>query len=139
MRKPLAFASVGIAVAALAAAGCGAGGHSVCANGDGALTNAAFVFVEGPRSGDRVTNGFDVSGCSSTFEATIDWSLRARDGRVLAHGVAQGGGLEAGTFHFAVRYSVRIRQIGQLEVNAPSITREGFPPVRNALPLVLRP
>jgi len=138
---PLSVAAValGAAVATIAASGCGGGKRDVCANHDGSLTNAAFVFVETPRSGTRVSNGFRVAGCSSTFEATIDWSLRARNGRLLAHGTAHGGSLEPGSFGFAISYSIRSRQVGQLEVDAPSVTREGFPPVRNAVPLVLQP
>jgi len=124
------------AVAGLA--GCGGGGRQdVCSNDDGALSNAAFVFVDSPSSGDRVTSGFAVSGCSSTFESTIGWRLFARNGRMLAHGSAQGGGLHAGPFEFSVDYAIALRQIGRLEVFEPRVTSEGFPPVTNAIPLVL--
>ncbi len=82
---------------------------------DGALSNTAFVFVQSPRSGERVSSDFRVTGCSSTFEATVNWRLRARDGRELASGVTQGGSQEPGPFAFPVRYSVDARQVGQLE------------------------
>jgi hypothetical protein len=134
--------AAGIAVVAtVALAGCGGGGHEadVCANGDGALDRAVFVFVEAPRSGERVSSGFRVTGCSSTFEANVSWRLRARDGHVLASGFTQGGNNEAGPFQFIVTYSIGVRQIGQLEVYEPQVTTEGFPPVRNVVPLVLEP
>ena len=132
---------IGVALAA-ALAGCGGGSRSesaVCANGDGALDKTAFVFVAAPRSGERVLNGFRVSGCSSTFEANVNWRLRARDGRVLSHGFAQGGSQEPGTFAFTVDYPIGARQVGHLEVYEPRVTREGLPPVKNVVPLVLEP
>jgi hypothetical protein len=132
-RIPLAL----IAVASLAGCGGGRATPDPCSNEDGALTNASFVFVEAPRSGDRVSNGFRASGCSSTFEGTIVWRLLARDGRALSRGVAQGGSLEPHPFGFAVRYTVRARQVGRLVVSAPRVTNEGFPPVTNVIPLVL--
>jgi hypothetical protein len=123
-------------------AGCGGGSPSestVCANGDGSLDNKAFVFVEGPRSGERVLSGFRVTGCSSTFEANVNWRLRARDGHVLSKGFTQGGSQQPGSFAFTVSYPIGERQIGHLEVYEPKVTTEGFPPMRNVLPLVLEP
>jgi hypothetical protein len=137
----LAPVLAGLAAAA-ALAGCGGGGpgeSAVCGNGDGALDRTAFVFVDAPRSGERVLNGFRVSGCSSTFEANVNWRLRARDGRVLASGFTQGGGPDPGPFSFTVDYPSRSRQVGHLEVFEPTTTTEGFPPVKNVLPLVLEP
>jgi hypothetical protein len=139
--RRLAAIVTGAAVAA-ALAGCGGGSRSesaVCANGDGALDKTAFVFVDAPRSGERVLNGFRVTGCSNTVEANVDWRLRARDGRVLASGFTQGGSLEPGPFTFTVDYPSRPRQVGHLEVFEPTTTTEGFPPVKNVLPLVLEP
>jgi hypothetical protein len=127
---------------AAALAGCGGGSSSesaVCANGDGGLDNKGFVFVEGPRSGERVLSGFRVTGCSSTFEANLNWRLRARDGHVLSKGFTQGGSQEPGSFAFTVSYPIAERQIGHLEVFEPKVTTEGFAPVRNVLPLVLEP
>jgi Immunoglobulin-like domain of bacterial spore germination len=134
------IAALPIAVALLA--GCGAAHHSassVCANEDGALDKTAFVFVQSPRSGERVLSDFSVTGCSSTFEANVNWRLRGQNGRVLASGLAQGGSLEPGPFAFDVRYPIGVRQVGQLEVYEARVTSEGFPPVKNVLPVLLEP
>jgi hypothetical protein len=138
--RPAFVCALALVVAALA--GCGGGSRSasvVCANGDGGLDNKAFVFVEGPRSGERVLSGFRVNGCSSTFEGNVNWRLRARDGHVLANGYVQGGTLEPGSFAFSVEYPIAARQIGRLEVYEPRVTMEGFPAVENVVPLVLEP
>jgi hypothetical protein len=126
---------------AAALAGCSGGKAEadVCADRDGVLSRSAFVFVQSPASGERVPSGFTVSGCSSTFEATVSWRLRARDGRKLASGFTEGGSREPGPFSFAVRYSVEEREVGQLEIFEPSVTSEGFPTVKNVLPVVLEP
>ena len=133
----------GLAIAAVLLAGCGGDGHhsssSVCGNGDGALDQAAFVFVQFPRSGERVLSDFRVTGCSSTFEANLNWRLRGRNDRILASGLTQGGSLSPGPFAFNVRYPIVERQVGQLEVYEPQVTDEGFPSVKNVLPLVLEP
>ena len=44
-----------------------------------------------------------------------------------------------GQFSFAVRYSIDAREVGQLEVYEPSVTSEGFPTVKNVMPVVLEP
>jgi hypothetical protein len=130
------FRSSAIAFAlAFALSGCGSDERNVCAGAD---TSSAFVFVESPASGDRVERGFRVSGCSNTFEGTVNWRLRDRDGRELANGFAQGGSREPGAFSFSVDYDVDARQVGQLEVYEPRVTSEGFPPVRNVIPVVLK-
>ena len=110
-----------------------------CTTSDGAPSNAGFIFVEDPRSGERVSSGFDVRGCSSTFEASVNWRLRDTTGRVVASGVTQGGSLRPGSFEFRAEYSVAARQVGELEVFEPRVTDEGFPPSRNVVPLVLQP
>jgi hypothetical protein len=129
------------AAAAAALAGCGGGDGetNACENADGALNNAGFIFVQDPRSGERVDGGFEVAGCSSTFEASVNWRLRSRDGTVLSRGVTQGGSLEPGSFAFQVEYSITGRQVGALEVYEPRVTNEGFPPSRDVVPLVLAP
>ena len=128
------------AVTVLLLAACGGDGEAdVCANADGALSRASFIFVETPRSGERVSSVFRVSGCSSTFEASVNWRLRGRDGKALASGVTQGGSTEPGSFGFTVEYSSTARQVGELEVYEPRITTEGFPPSKDVVPLVLEP
>jgi hypothetical protein len=124
--------------ATAALAGCGGGGSaSACKNGDGALDNAAFVFVQSPATGERVSSGFRVSGCSSTFEGNVIWLLRSRTGRLLAHGHTEGGSQGPGSFDFTVSYSLAARQVGSLTVAEPPTTTEGFPPPRDVVPLVL--
>jgi len=118
---------------------CRDGGEDTCANVDNALSRVGFIFVDDPRSGERVSSGFRVSGCSSTFEASVNWRLRGRDGKVLASGVTQGGSLEPSSFEFTVQYSIAAGQIGELEVYEPRVTTEGFPPSRDVVPLILEP
>ena len=112
----------------------------VCSNSDGALSGA-FVFVTEPNSGARVSSGFAVRGCSRTFESTVNWKLRARNGNVLASGFTTGGGVDApAPFTFNVAYSVSQRQIGHLEVFEEDVSDgAGFPPPRDVIPLVLQP
>jgi hypothetical protein len=131
-----------ITLAATVLAGCAGGSDEadVCANDNGALSRSPFVFVQVPRSGERVSSGFRVSGCSSTFEANVTWHLRGRDGRELARGftTTKAGSLRPGPYRFSVAYSIRASQIGMLEVGSPSAsTGEGFPTVRDVVPLVL--
>ena len=113
----------------------------VCSTNDGALSEAAFVFATTPTVGTRVTSGFQVQGCSRTFESTALWRLLARDGRVLAEGFTRGGGVDGpGPFSFSVAYTVNQRQIGHLEVYEEDVSGgEGFPPGRTVIPLVLLP
>ena len=144
MRLKRRIASVAIGLAAISLpTGCGGGSRTaaVCANADGALDDTGFVFVQAPRSGERVSNGFHVSGCSSTYEATVTWRLVATDGHVLESGSTQGGSLEPGAFAFVVRYAVDRRQVGNLEVEGTSgaTPPEGFPPPTDVVPLVLEP
>ena len=135
--SPRRLAVPAFAVVALAGCGGGGGKNDACSDKDGALTNAAFVFVGSPTSGERVSSGFEVSGCSSTFEGTVVWRLSAKDGHTLANGSAQGGSQSAGSFSFMVDYSTSAPEVGLLTVSSPLVTSEGFPPVRNVIPLVL--
>jgi immunoglobulin-like protein involved in spore germination len=139
--SPPSSLALGVVFLAAALAGCGNGKSEagVCLDKDGALQRSSFVFVESPASGERVASGFRVSGCSNTFEANVAWRLRARDGRKLASGFTQGGSRETGPFSFAVRYAIDAREVGQLEVYEPSVTSEGFPTVKNVMPVVLEP
>ncbi|MCB9947984.1 MAG: Gmad2 immunoglobulin-like domain-containing protein [Rhodospirillaceae bacterium] len=116
-------------------------GAGACDNGDGALDGAAFVIAMAPTAGARVSSGFEVSGCSRTFEGTVVWQLLARDGSVLANGFTSGGGVDgSAAFAFTVDYTVAERQIGHLEVYEEDVSDgEGYPPGRTVLPLVLQP
>jgi immunoglobulin-like protein involved in spore germination len=129
------FRSSAALVAVLALSGCSSeDGRDVCSGVD---STTAFVFVETPVSGRHVKSGFSVTGCSNTFEGTVNWRLRDKTGRELANGFAQGGSREPGAFSFAVKFDVAARQVGQLAVYEPKVTTEGFPPVRNVIPVVL--
>lgn len=112
-----------------------------CVNTDGALSDAAFVIATAPVAGARVDSGFAVAGCSRTFESTVVWELKGRDGSILANGTAMGGGVDGpGPFGFTVSYTIAERQIGHLEVFEEDVSGgEGFPPGRTVLPLVLQP
>ena len=114
----------------------------VCSNADGALTDVSFIFVTGPRSGQRVSSGFTVRGCSRTFESNVPWRLLDESGTQLAAGAAMGGGVDGpGPFSFTVAYSLPDRQVGHLEVSEEDTSGGEGPrkPVRNVIPLVLRP
>lgn len=117
----------------------GAGGN--CANDDGALDAAAFVIATAPTAGERVVSGFAVTGCSRTFESTVQWRLVARDGMELARGFTQGGGVDGpGPFAFNVAYSLPARSLAHLEVFEEDVSNgAGPPPGRTVLPLVLLP
>lgn len=118
-----------------------AAARDVGSNADGALSDASFVFVASPASGERVGPGFSVNGASRTFESTVNWRLKAADGSELATGHTSGGGVEGhGPFSFKVAYQVTERQIGHLEVYEEDASDgEGKPPGRNVIPLVLQP
>jgi hypothetical protein len=134
-------ASLAVAGASAGLVSCGSGSREpdACSNRDGALNSAAFVFVQTPGSGERVASGFRVSGCAATFEATVGWRLRGRDGRMLAKGFTQGGSRQPGAFAFTVAYALERREVGRLEVSGPRVTGEGFPPPADVVPLVLEP
>jgi hypothetical protein len=128
---------------ALGACAAGASGEAAgaCDLSDGALADAAFVIATTPLAGARVASGFEVAGCSRTFESTVVWRLHARDGSVLAQGTTTGGGVDGpAPFAFPVPFAVAERQVGRLEVfEEDASDGEGFPPGRTVLPLVLLP
>jgi hypothetical protein len=147
MRTMLAGGIVGVSLA-LAAVTAVAMGSLVegeetdnCSNEDGAFDETAFVLTTGPAPGERVESGFDVTGCSRTFESNVRWKLLARDGSVLASGYTTGGGVDGpGTFSFTIPYTVNVQQLGDLEVFAEDASDgEGFPPGRTVIPLILKP
>lgn len=107
-----------------------------------APADASLVFVTVPSSGARVGPGFEVTGCSRTFESTITWRLLDRAGDVLAEGVGSGGGVDGpGPFAFRVDYAAPTpEQVGHLEVGEEDASDgEGFPPPRDVVPLTLTP
>lgn len=110
-----------------------------CAGDSAVLGASAFVLVTSPTAGATVTSGFAVTGCSRTFESTVQWRLLARNGSELASGHTQGGGVDgAGPFRFTVDFQVDAPQLGHLEVfEEDASSGEGFPPGRTVLPLVL--
>jgi hypothetical protein len=142
--REAAMRTAGLAALGILLAGCAAppgGGAGTCDLSDGALNDAAFVIATAPVAGARVASGFPVAGCSRTFESTVVWRLRARDGSLLGQGTATGGGVDGpGPFAFSVPFTVAERQIGHLEVFEEDASGgEGFPPGRTVLPLVLLP
>ena len=145
MIASVTFGKTAALVSALALTGCTSAVSSpaggVCDNTDGALSDAAFVIADAPDAGQRVESGFEVTGCSRTFESSLTWRLLARDGTPLGRGIASGGGVDGpGPFSFSVRYSISERQIGHLEIfEEDASDGEGFPPGRTVLPLVLNP
>jgi hypothetical protein len=136
--------AIAVAAALLAGAGCGGGsskGSDACEDPD-ALSDFAFIFVTTPASGEEVSSGFEVEGCSATFESNVPWKLMDASGVELASGAAMGGGVDGPReFSFTVTYTVSERQIGLLDVSEEDVSGgEGTrKPVRNAIPLVLTP
>lgn len=111
-----------------------------CAGLDPVLTGSAFVLVVEPAAGSRIASGATVVGCSRTFESNVAWRLLAQDGRELAGGTAQGGGVDgARELRFTLRYTIERPERGHLELFAPPTTGEGFPPPATRIPLVLAP
>jgi len=102
-----------------------------------------FIKINYPRPGARVSSPghieflLAVRGCSSTFEGTLNWDVKTKDGVTVAAGVAQGGSLQPGPF----RFSVPPRSVGEgqgvLEVYEPPASGEGGPTSRDAVPVVL--
>ena len=112
------------------------GGTFAC---DTDLPDASMVIVRSPNSGNVVTNGFAVSGCSRTFESNVNWQLLDRTGKTIAEGFAMGGGVDGpGEFSFTVIYESAERQFGHLKVFEADVSEGiGFPPPRDIVPVVL--
>lgn len=101
----------------------------------------AFIFVSQPRAGATVESGFQVTGCSNTFEAAYQWELLAADGTILASdfGTATCGTGCVGEFAFTVAYEgVEQRQVGTLRVFTTS-PRDGSETDVNSIPVILHP
>ena len=130
-----------VGVTAGTLAGCLPGSSDACTDAAADLADHGGIIVTSPASGHRVHSGFTVTGCSRTFESNVPWRLVARDGTELESGFTTGGGVDGWeTFSFSVDYSIDEQQVGHLEVSEEDASDgEGFPPVRNIVPLVLQP
>ena len=106
---------------------------------DDSLPDAALVMVHSPASGAEVASGFEVTGCSRTFESNVVWRLLDRAGEVLAMGHATGGGVDGpAMFAFTVEYESAERQLTHLEVFEEDVSEgEGYPPPRAVVPLII--
>ena len=106
---------------------------------DDNLPDASLVIVSSLVGGAEVASGFQVSGCSRTFESNVQWRLSSRTGAVLASGRTSGGGIDgAAPFTFTVEYGSAEPQIAHLEVYEEDVSEgEGFPPPRAIVPLVI--
>ena len=116
--------------------GAGKNGTFAC---DDSLPDASLVIVSSPLSGAKVASGFQVTGCSRTFESNVQWRLLDRAGEVLASGHTSGGGIDGpAAFAFTVEYESAERQIATLEVYEEDVSEgEGFPPPRAIVPLAI--
>ncbi len=135
-RRPLVAAWVLLAVVLLGSCGDGEGSSRPC---DDTLPDNALVIVYSPEGGEEVESGFEVSGCSRTFESNVQWQLTGRDGEVLASGHTTGGGVDGpARFAFSVEYEATERQVGRLTVFEEDVAEgQGFPPPRAVVPVIL--
>jgi hypothetical protein len=96
----------------------------VAINGRPPLGRSAYeastpaILVESPLPGETVEPGFEVRGSANTFEATFNYELKDRAGRVLRKSfvTATSGSGTRGTFRFTVPYEVDEPQQGTLLV-----------------------
>jgi hypothetical protein len=58
-----------------------------CDDDENVFQESAFVIATEPEAGDDVESGFEVEGCSRTFEGDVQWKLIDRDGSVLASAI----------------------------------------------------
>lgn len=100
----------------------------------------AFIFVSEPRIGAEVTPGFEVAGCSNTFEASFQYELLDAEGEALASdfGMASCGTGCVGDLSFTVDYVIDEPQVGSLHVFTTS-PKDGAEAELNVLPLRLQP
>jgi len=102
-----------------------------------------FIAINYPRPGVRISGKghiellVTVRGCSSTFEGTLNWHLKTRDGVTVSAGVAQGGSLRPGPFRFTIPPPSVGEGPAVLEVYEPPASGEGGPTSRATVPLVL--
>jgi Immunoglobulin-like domain of bacterial spore germination len=98
------------------------------------------ILVESPLLGDKVRSPLHVTGTANTFEATFQYDLRTRAGKLLAHHfvTATSGTGQRGTFAFDVRFHVVRPTRANLVVYELSAANGERINVR-AIPLTLRP
>ena len=106
---------------------------------DDSLPDAPLVIVGSPVGDQDAASGFQVSGCSRTFESNVHWRLIGRTGEVLASGHASAGGVDGpAPFAFTVKYKDAEPQIAHLEVFADDVFEgQDYPPPRAVVPLVI--
>jgi Sporulation and spore germination/Immunoglobulin-like domain of bacterial spore germination len=96
-----------------------------------------FIAVTSPRPGGVVSPLAAVRGCSSTFEGTVNWNLKAKDGTQVASGFANGGSLQPGEFSFIPKYQLAKSEPGALEVYEAPASGEGHAVRRTVVPVQL--
>lgn len=103
------------------------------------LAQAAFVTVFSPESGVSIHSPLVVRGCSRTSEGNVVWTLRARDGEILANGHANGGNFDGpAPFEISIPFAVSAPEVAELEVaGVDDSDGEGFPPPRDVRTIVL--
>ena len=101
----------------------------------------SLAIITSPAPGDPVPNGTTIRGCGRAFESSLNYKLTGRDGRTLASGFTQAGGVDGpAPFSFVLNYSVTQDQLGHLEVYEEDASDgEGFPPGRCVIPVRLTP
>jgi Sporulation and spore germination/Immunoglobulin-like domain of bacterial spore germination len=100
-------------------------------------TKQGFIAVTFPRPGGGISPRLAVRGCSSTFEGTVSWDLKTKDGTLIASGYANGGSLEPGEFSFQPRYELAKSRPGVLEVYEAPASGEGHALRRTVVPVVI--
>jgi germination protein M len=103
-----------------------------------------FIQINSPSPGARISGGGSkgspvvVRGCSSTFEGTLNWDLKTKDGVTISAGVAQGGSLRPGPFRFTIPPPSVGEGLAVLQVYEPPASGEGGPTSRASVPVVLQ-
>src|SRR5680860_1511675 len=116
--RTLALA-VGSVAGLLALAACGSDGDgtATACSAEAAALEVPHVIPTQPASGAVVDSTFTVSGCSRTFESTVQWTLNGPSGLELARGVAMGGGVDGSApFEFSVTAEVSGPTLAELRV-----------------------
>jgi len=114
---------------------------SICEDLHPTIQDSSFVIVDNITSGQTLTSGDTVTGCSRTFESNVPWWLVDRDGNTIDEGFTMGGGVDGhANYEFTVEYTVTEAQLGHLFVGGEDPSDgEGFPPSLNQIPVLLVP